>query len=632
MFSVFRSPAYRHLSDHSLQDAHHSAPAAESVPSRASSNSAAESAEREPKPDYRQLLKDLESESRDHVIRAQFMRSLADQIASLPQDKSAVDKGREAGTRTLAALGRAVWLKSSASQKQLRHNFATPQAEVFNGLMRGLANPNRLTQSVVVGQLGALKRTEHRPLQTPFHWKDLERRRVNAPVWEKLIFDAPNLKPERQSKMLDLFETNFNDIPETASEPNQEAKAAMIAAYENSLVGLANSFSHLGKPAGPDGWNEQQTKAAAILEKWAPMLPHDALNRVKFALGEPAFRFQNRSPSSERLNALATRLDSAPAAQTQRVQPMPNTLKPDLAKASQEPDRNTLIARIEKPAGDLDRWASDMLDLARKLPHLSATKSKSARIFGKSQQILHGTSPLMLLPGRFPNEVMTNSRLRHSVETTRRSPQGLTFEFLMNHLDDPRARTKLDLDFRGNFVPPKRVLKFNPNDIDRRIAAAPVWQELISQAGNLKQERQVKLVERFRENLDVFKLLPDEEASHWGEEKQAMLDAFSGSLVELAKVFSDLVGREKIDLMTPAQFEALALLREYGPMLQPGPQKAMVDEISRITDTFANGSQAHHPAILDLRALGKNLSNPQQANSNDRTLPSPASRPADSAG
>jgi hypothetical protein len=526
---------------------------------------------------YKNLLNELSKKGKKQEDRAVLMMALAEQLPRLSGEKTKAYKAKEIVVRSLAAAGRggtAVLLHLPGvgpSQKQLKTHFRTPQAEAFHGLMDHLANPHRLTRSSAM-RVAGFKIKTHRPEPTAFDYSDLERRSLNAPVWNEIILHANVLKDSRQNKMLDGFAANFEDLPVHGKESEIGVMSRMIDAYAESFSNLVAMLGQSGRDSRTDSLSKQETKVLDILDNFAVRLSEQGrqqlINNVRSTLAQ----LPSESALSSRLTGLERTLERSPS-QIDVPQGKPAAI---VLEGNTNADVKTLMRSIRKPTGTIEELATNMTLLAQQLPRV-----------GEKQ----------------PNSFSSIVREIQQGSSSRKE----AFDFLIHYLDTPKNRLALEKREFGSLSIPKRTVEFDRDDIVRRIHVAPVWTELLSHARILEPNDQKRLLKRLTENLHIFDSLTPEEAKTWAPEREKLLAAYVPSLVKLVEVFADLGSSRKPDSTSPNQSEAIKTLLTYGPRLAPDAQDALMEEIGKVAEAHTELVENGHPGMAMLTSLQQEL-------------------------
>lgn len=495
----------------------------------------------------------------------QSMGLLVKQLPTLPGEKTVAAKTKEVAVRTGAMAMESLFGRMAPSQKQLRSQYRTPQAEVFYGLMDHLAESRKANRSTNTRVFGFKKPTPRSGPAT-FYAPEIDRRRLNAPVWKELILHAYELKDGRQEKMLAGLKANFEDLPVGGSPLEITKMTEMIDAYSESFVNLARMLARPSPESAPETLSKQETMALGILGEYAVRLSWPARQQLRDELTSACNATHVLRPAlSDALTNLNTTLANAPANNSNQVDAVSGGATQNTPEDGRPLTRKALTDRISRSVGSVSDTVKAMIELADRLPKLS-------------------------------NAIQSASQPSLRTET---------FEFLLQHLDTPRNPQEVNPSLRKLWTIPKRELKFDGQDVARRTSAAPVWTALFSKVNALGPMQQGRLLNRFAENFEVFNQLPREQAEDWAPEKQQLLAAYAPSVVELARVFFNL--DNSADVMSPVQVDAIRILREYGEQLSTEAQSVLSDTIRGVLDNPQNSAYLNHPGMYALNSFQNEL-------------------------
>lgn len=514
------------------------------------------------------LLDDLKINTMQHEQRVQTMQLLAQQLPHLPGEKSVAGKVKEVAVRAGALAVNGVWSDLVPSQKQLRKQHRTPQAAVFYGLMDHLADARRLNRPSTARFLGFKKATPS-PGPASFFAPEIDRRRLNAPVWSQLILDAHELKDGRQAKMLKGFEANFNDLPVQGSESEMKIVTGMIDAYSESFTNLVRTLARPNTESHSNTLSKQEAKALDILGKFAVRLSGPVREQLLHEV-----RNASNSASSGSRPALSTALAGLTDTLTTASAGHPNqaeAVTSEAAANSPVKNRTHSLRELEKALNESQGSVSDM--------------------------VKHMTSVVERLP------TLSNKPLSASQPSIRAN----AFQLVIRHLDAPNNPHKAETTMLSRLSLQKRELKFDGNDIPRRTSVAPVWTALFSKVDALTPVQKDMLLARFAENFQVFDLLSPQESENWNNEKQKLLAAYVPSLTKLLEMLPNLGDAKRSASMNGTQQDAIRILREYAVQLPAEGKNALSKTIDNVVSTLEEGKNSIHPVILQLTHFKKDL-------------------------
>lgn len=396
-------------------------------------------------------------------------------------------------------------------------------------------------------------------------------------MWNELILHANDLKISRQEKMLDGFAADFDDLPVHGTTSENKAMAEMMAAQAERFVNLVGMLDQSDRDSRVHRLGIRETKVLEILNSFAVRLSEPARQQLSEKITSVLSGLVPDSPISTHLHALQSTLagsHDSPSSQSAVIQAEQASIVP---RANANNGVNTLMHSIRNPRGSIHELATNMTRLAQLLPLVDQNQPTS----------------LPFLADKIRPGVLSWDR---------------PFKFLIHHLDTPANRLNIEQRKVGRLSSiPKRTVEFDRDHIIRRIAVAPVWEELLGHASILTPKQQGRLLERLTENFRIYDGLSNEDTDTWAQQWKESLAAYTPSLARLVEVFPDLDSSKKPDSMSPMQLNAVAMLRTYGPQLSSEAKTALKDKIGEVAAARPDLEENHQPGMISLRRLQSEL-------------------------